>query len=112
MATEHARPRRVPLKPTERRLAAVASIPDLRMLARRRAPRAVFDYTDGGAGETSIETGNPDLFETAVALNPTGHMGTPEEVAGPVVFLASPLARRISGTNLVVDGALTRGIQM
>src|SRR6478735_3763455 len=33
-----------------RRLAAVASIPDLRLLARRRAPRAVFDYTDGGAG--------------------------------------------------------------
>jgi NAD(P)-dependent dehydrogenase (short-subunit alcohol dehydrogenase family) len=39
-------------------------------------------------------------------------MGTPEEVAGPVVFLASPVARRISGTNLVVDGALTRGIQL
>ncbi len=45
------RPRRVPLNPTERRLATVASIPDLRRLARRRAPRAVFDYTDGGAGE-------------------------------------------------------------
>jgi L-lactate dehydrogenase (cytochrome) len=29
----------------------VASIPDLRLLARRRAPRAVFDYTDGAAGE-------------------------------------------------------------
>jgi L-lactate dehydrogenase (cytochrome) len=45
------RPRRVPLSTTERRLAAVASIPDLRLLARRRAPRAVFDYADGGAGE-------------------------------------------------------------
>jgi len=32
-------------------LATVASIPDLRLLARRRAPRAVFDYTDGAAGE-------------------------------------------------------------
>jgi hypothetical protein len=29
-----------------------------------------------------------------------------------VVFLASRSARRISGTNLVVDGALTRGIQV
>jgi NAD(P)-dependent dehydrogenase (short-subunit alcohol dehydrogenase family) len=48
----------------------------------------------------------------AVGLNPTGHMGTPEEIAGPVVFLASPRARRVSGTNLVVDGALTRGIQL
>ena len=68
-------------------------------------------YFEGGVW-ASIESGNPDLFETAVGLNPTGHMGTPEEVAGPVAFLASPKARRISGTNLVVDGALTRGIQL
>ena len=39
------------LDPTARRLAAAASIRDLRLLARRRAPRAVFDYTDGGAGD-------------------------------------------------------------
>src|SRR6476619_7073190 len=45
------RPRSAALRPTERRLAAVASIPDLRLLAGRRAPRAVFDYTDGAAGE-------------------------------------------------------------
>ncbi len=68
-------------------------------------------YFEGGVW-ASIETGNPDLYQTAVGLNPTGHMGTPEEVAGPVVFLASPKARRVSGTNLVVDGALTRGIQL
>jgi L-lactate dehydrogenase (cytochrome) len=43
--------RRVRLDPTERRLAGVASVPDLRRLASRRAPRAVFDYTDGAAGE-------------------------------------------------------------
>lgn len=68
-------------------------------------------YFEGGVW-ASIETGNPELYETAVGLNPTGHMGTPEEIAGPVVFLASPKARRVSGTNLVVDGALTRGIQL
>ncbi len=38
-----------------RRLARAASIDDLRRLARRRAPRAVFDYTDGAAaGEVSL----------------------------------------------------------
>jgi L-lactate dehydrogenase (cytochrome) len=37
--------------PTGRRLAAAASIPDLRLQARRRAPRAVFDYVDGAAGD-------------------------------------------------------------
>lgn len=68
-------------------------------------------YFEGGVWE-SIETGNPELFEMAVGLNPTGHMGTPADVAAPVVFLASPMASRVSGTNLVVDGALTRGIQL
>jgi 3-oxoacyl-[acyl-carrier protein] reductase len=68
-------------------------------------------YFEGGVWE-SIETGNPDLFKMAVELNPTGQMGTPQEIAEPVVFLASRRARRVSGTNLVVDGALTRGIQL
>src|SRR3954451_11311660 len=44
------RPAGVSLQRTERRLARAASITDLRLLARRRAPRAVFDYTDGAAG--------------------------------------------------------------
>ncbi|SEF17645.1 SDR family NAD(P)-dependent oxidoreductase [Jiangella alba] len=68
-------------------------------------------YFDGGVW-ASIETGNPGLYQTAVGLNPTGHMGTPQEIAAPVVFLASPVAGRVSGANLVVDGALTRGIQV
>jgi L-lactate dehydrogenase (cytochrome) len=45
------RPAAVQLHRTERRLAGAASVADLRLLARRRAPRAVFDYTDGAAGE-------------------------------------------------------------
>ena len=53
----------------------------------------------------------PDLFQTQMGLNPTGRFGTPEEVASAVVFVASPLASRISGTNLLVDGALGRGAQ-
>lgn len=68
-------------------------------------------YFEGGVW-ASIETADPALFDTAVGLNPTGHMGTPEQIAAPVVFLASPRAGRISGTNLVVDGALTRGVQL
>ena len=46
-------------------------------------------YFEGGVW-ASIEPGNPELFATAVGLNPTGRMGTPEEVADAVVFLASP----------------------
>ncbi len=37
------------LDPVARRLARAATITDLRALAFRRAPRAVFDYTDGAA---------------------------------------------------------------
>jgi L-lactate dehydrogenase (cytochrome) len=44
------RPTGVHLHRTEHRLARAASVADLRLLARRRAPRAVFDYTDGAAG--------------------------------------------------------------
>jgi len=67
-------------------------------------------YFPGGVWE-KIEQGNPELFKTALALNPTGRMARPDEVARAVVFLASPAASFISGTNLVVDGALTRGVQ-
>jgi L-lactate dehydrogenase (cytochrome) len=49
------RPRPPELSITGRRLATVASIADLARVARRRAPRAVFDYTDGAAGnETTL----------------------------------------------------------
>jgi L-lactate dehydrogenase (cytochrome) len=48
--TELVRPRRLPGDALDRRLARAATIPDLREIARRRAPRAVFDYTDGAAG--------------------------------------------------------------
>jgi 3-oxoacyl-[acyl-carrier protein] reductase len=67
-------------------------------------------YFPGGVWE-KIEHGNPTLYKEALALNPTGRMGKPEEMARGVVFLASPAASFITGTNLVVDGALTRGVQ-
>jgi len=67
-------------------------------------------YFPGGVWE-KIEHGNPELFAQAMSLNPTGRMGRPEEMARAVVFLASPAASFITGTNLVVDGALTKGVQ-
>jgi 3-oxoacyl-[acyl-carrier protein] reductase len=63
-------------------------------------------YFDGGIWQT-IEKNMPDLFASTVKVNPTGRFGTAEEVANGVVFIASPAASRISGTNLVIDGALT-----
>ena len=54
---------------------------------------------------------NDELYAQALALNPTGRMGTPQEMANGAVFLTSPAASFITGTNLVIDGALTRGVQ-
>jgi 3-oxoacyl-[acyl-carrier protein] reductase len=67
-------------------------------------------YHEGGVW-ASIEQGNPEFFKFAMGLNPTHRMGTPEEIAASVVFLSSPLSSRTTGANLLIDGALTRGIQ-
>lgn len=68
-------------------------------------------FFEGGVWD-QIRQGDPELYATALALNPTGRMGTPQEMARAVVFLASPTSSFTSGTNLVVDGALTRGVQL
>ena len=67
-------------------------------------------YFEGGIWQ-NIENNSPDLFKTAMSLNPTARMGTAQEVAAGVVFIASPIASRVSGTNLIIDGALTKAVQ-
>jgi len=67
-------------------------------------------YFEGGIWE-QIEEGMPELYEKALSLNKTGRMATAEEVAAAVVFLASPVASFITGTNIIVDGALTNRVQ-
>jgi 3-oxoacyl-[acyl-carrier protein] reductase len=66
-------------------------------------------YFKGGVWHVR-EQQMPDLFKAAMGRNPTGRMGTPEEVASAVVFLASPRASFITGANLVVDGAVTQRV--
>ncbi len=68
-------------------------------------------YFEGGVW-ANIEQNVPDLFSTAMALNPTGRMGSPEEIARTVVFVSSPASTRTSGANILVDGALSRGVQL
>ena len=67
-------------------------------------------YFEGGIWQW-IENNNSELFKQALDLNPTGRMATAEEVARGVVFLASPASSFTTGTNLVIDGALTKGVQ-
>jgi L-lactate dehydrogenase (cytochrome) len=50
------------LDPVERRLQRAASVHDLRRIARRRLPRGVFDYIDGGAEDERTLAANTDAF--------------------------------------------------
>src|SRR2546427_1473701 len=54
--------RRFELDPVTRRLAKAASVADLRRIARRRLPRGVFDYIDGGAEDERTMAENSAAF--------------------------------------------------
>lgn len=66
-------------------------------------------YFEGGNWEM-IKQAMPKIYEAALAQCAIGRMGTPEEVARAVVFLASPAASLITGANLVVDGGFTKRV--
>jgi len=64
-------------------------------------------FFEGGVWGVTKERA-PDFFKTMIARNPTGRMGTPEEIAAATVFLASPLSAFTTGINMVVDGGITQ----
>ena len=67
-------------------------------------------YFDGGAWEM-IEGAMPDFFESTMAQIPNGRMGTPEEAANVIVFVASPAASLMTGANIVADNGFTKGVR-
>ncbi len=64
----------------------------------------------GGAWDMIRDT-VPKFYEATIRDQPTGRMGKPEEVARCVVFLSSPAASWVNGTNLIVDGGFTKRVQ-
>lgn len=50
---------------------------------------------------------DPRFGQEVLGKIPLGHLGQTQDVAGAVVFLASPAARMITGTSLLVDGGWT-----
>jgi NAD(P)-dependent dehydrogenase (short-subunit alcohol dehydrogenase family) len=65
---------------------------------------------EGGSWD-QIRTANADFYAATLAQQPSGRMGTPEEVARCIVFLVSPASSWVTGTNLIVDGGFTKRVQ-
>lgn len=55
----------------------------------------------------NVRDQSPGFFEQMIKRNPMGRMATPEEIAAATVFLASPRSAFTTGSNLLVDGAIS-----
>lgn len=76
-------------------------------LARSAAPRVRVNIVAPGWIDTAFAEGLGEERKRPVAdATPLRRWGTPEDVAGAVVFLASPAAAFITGHTLVVGGGL------
>jgi 3-oxoacyl-[acyl-carrier protein] reductase len=86
-------------------------------LARQYAPKKIrvnvvspgTVYFKGGIWNM-VEQNMPQRFQDTLARNPTGRMATPQEIANAAVFLASPVSSFTTGSNLVVDGAISERV--
>jgi 3-oxoacyl-[acyl-carrier protein] reductase len=95
-----------------------ALVPFVKSLAIEMAPKGVrvnmvspgSILEDGNTWGRQRDAGS-ERYKRTLARNPMGRMGTPQEVAAPVVFLAGKQASFITGVNFIVDGAITTRVQ-
>ncbi len=67
-------------------------------------------YIEGGAWNFIKDHMKP-VHDATLAQIPMGRMGSAQDVANAAVFLVSPAARYVTGTNVVVDGGFTKRVQ-
>jgi 3-oxoacyl-[acyl-carrier protein] reductase len=59
-----------------------------------------------------VKQEDPQTFGSVRDMHVLGRMGTAEEVANAIVFLASPAASFITGVGLRVDGGILKTVQL
>lgn len=67
-------------------------------------------FVEGGVWDQIKQNMRP-MYEATLAQIPIGRFGTAAEVAVQVALLASPLSGNTTGTNIVIDGGITKRIQ-
>jgi NAD(P)-dependent dehydrogenase (short-subunit alcohol dehydrogenase family) len=78
-----------------------------RGLAREVGPRGItVNLVHPGPTDTDMNPATGDQADEQRGRTALGHYGKPEDVAAAVAFLASPAARQITGTGIVVDGGV------
>jgi L-lactate dehydrogenase (cytochrome) len=95
------------LSPTKRRLRKGVSVADLRAIARRRLPRGVFDYIDGGAEDELALRSNSDAYRRVTfrprVLRDVTEVDTSSTLLGKP--LAYPLVLAPTGFTRIADAA-------
>jgi 7-alpha-hydroxysteroid dehydrogenase len=79
-----------------------------RLLACEWAPRVRVNALAVGATETEslgmFLTAMPEIRQTMIDMTPMGRLGTPEDIAVAVVYLASPAGGWVTGKVFEIDG--------
>jgi NAD(P)-dependent dehydrogenase (short-subunit alcohol dehydrogenase family) len=68
-------------------------------------------YFEGGAWEM-IKSTQAKFYDSILRQIPCGRMGTVEEIARVIVFVASPAASLVTGANLIADNGFTKRVQL
>lgn len=67
-------------------------------------------FIQGGSWD-QIKTHMTALYDQTVKAVPMGRLGTGEEVAKAIAFMASPACPFMTGANIVIDGGVTKRVQ-
>ena len=66
-------------------------------------------FIEGGSWDMIKQHMTP-FYDATVGASPGGRLGSAEEVANVVAFIASPAASWVTGENIVVDGGFTKRV--